>query len=163
MTVVQLPSVTAPVRPPVGGIPGARVLVSSVPSDSHVWNLIVLQLLIEEMGAEVVNLGPCVPVETLRQACREHRPDCVVISTVNGHGYFDGRQLITELRADDQLAGLPVVIGGLLHTGGGDTRAVRADLLACGFDEVFPVAGGAAEAAEQVLRRFLTARLAARP
>lgn len=42
-----------------------NVVLSTIPSDSHTWNLLFLQLLLEEHGCEVTNLGACVPVATL--------------------------------------------------------------------------------------------------
>ncbi|BAU88404.1 methylaspartate mutase [Streptomyces laurentii] len=53
---------------------GRRVLVSSVSSDSHTWNLVFLQLLLEDLGHEVTNIGACVPDELLIAECRRHRP-----------------------------------------------------------------------------------------
>jgi methylaspartate mutase sigma subunit len=117
--------------------PRPLVLLSSVSSDSHTWNLVFLQLLLEETGHDVVNLGACVPDELLLAECAEHRPDAVVISTVNGHGHVDGRRLIARLRADERLAGLPVVIGGKLGVDGGRDTGVAGELVAAGFDAVF--------------------------
>jgi len=117
--------------------PRPLVLLSSVSSDSHTWNLVFLQLLLEETGHDVVNLGACVPDELLLAECAAQRPDAVVISTVNGHGHVDGRRLIARLRADERLAGLPVVIGGKLGVGGGRDSGLASELAAAGFDAVF--------------------------
>ncbi|KAA2254456.1 hypothetical protein F0L68_30190 [Solihabitans fulvus] len=114
-----------------------RVLLSSVSSDSHTWNLVFLQLLIEELGHEVVNLGACVPEDELVAQCLRHDPDLVVISTVNGHGYADGRRLIGALRRTGELAAVPVVIGGKLGVAGAADEQYAAELLALGFDAVF--------------------------
>ena len=140
------------------GKTGLTMLVSGVASDSHTWNLVALQLLLEEMGHQVVNLGACVPVESLLAACRANRPDCVVISTVNGHGHVDGAAVISALRADPGLTGLPVVIGGKLSVLGEDNIRIRADLLEHGYDEVFHVGAGGAEAAVEEFRRFVAQR-----
>jgi methylmalonyl-CoA mutase cobalamin-binding subunit len=136
-----------------------KFLVSTVPSDSHVWNLVVLQLVLEEMDHEVVNLGACVPVELLLRACRDERPDCVVISTINGHGHVDGAQIITALRADPELSGLTVVIGGKLGVEGDADAALRDELLQHGFDEVFQVAAGDTGEAIASFREFVAARV----
>jgi methylaspartate mutase sigma subunit len=133
-----------------------KFLVSSVPTDSHTWNLVVLQLLIEEMGHQVVNLGACVPVHLLLSACRAERPDYVVLSTVNGHGQADGARVIHALRADPALAGLVVVIGGRFGTRGDAGPGLRAR----GYDAVFPAdVDGPARAVEQ-LREFVESRAA---
>lgn len=114
-----------------------KVLLSSVSSDAHTWNLVFLQLLLEETGHEVVNIGACVPDDLLIAECAEHRPDVVVISTVNGHGHVDGTRLIERVRADPALRGLTVVIGGKLGVAGAADHACAAELLDAGFDAVF--------------------------
>lgn len=120
------------------------VVLSTLASDAHTWNLVFLQLLLEGMGHRVINLGPCVPDDLLVAECRGHRPDVVVISTVNGHGHIDGARVIGRLRAEEALADVPIVIGGKLTTHG-DARQVSAGLLAAGFTMVFddatPLAG----------------------
>lgn len=117
--------------------PRPLVLLSSVSSDSHTWNLVFLQLLLEETGHEVRNLGACVPDDLLVAECLAHRPDVLVISTVNGHGHVDGRRLITRLRAEPDLAGLPSVIGGKLGVAGAGDTDLAAELAGAGFDAVF--------------------------
>lgn len=112
------------------------VIVSSVASDSHTWNLVFLQLLIEELGYTVVNLGACVPDGVLAAECRERNPDLIVLSTVNGHGYQDGMRVIQRLRATEGLAATPTVIGGKLVTELVDGAPLD-ELVAAGFDGVF--------------------------
>ncbi|GAB2975351.1 cobalamin-dependent protein [Amycolatopsis acidiphila] len=117
-------------------MPGV-VIVSSTPSDAHTWNLVFLQLLIEEYGFHVVNLGPCVPEDLLVSQCCLHRPVLVVISSVNGHGYQDCLNLIGRLRRHARHEPMRVVAGGKLsvNQAGAEGRSVR--LLAAGFDEIF--------------------------
>jgi methylmalonyl-CoA mutase cobalamin-binding subunit len=129
-----------------------RVIVSSVSSDSHTWNLVYLHLLIEELGYDVVNLGSCVPDEVLIAECRRVQPDLVVISSVNGHGHLDGRRLIGRLRSEPDLEQLPVVIGGKLGTRGAQAGTYAPELLAHGFDAVFEDASG-----PERFRRYLGA------
>ncbi|MCC8245575.1 cobalamin B12-binding domain-containing protein [Saccharothrix luteola] len=118
------------------------VVVSGVASDSHTWNLVFLQLLVEELGYPVVNLGPCVPDEVLVERCRHLRPGLVVIGTVNGHGGQDALRVIERLRGVPELAATPVVIGGKLGVSGDVSRHTPA-LLAAGFDAVFEDGGEA--------------------
>ncbi|MFC6935970.1 cobalamin-dependent protein [Actinomadura yumaensis] len=87
-------------------------VVTSTPSDSHTWGLVVLQCVLEEAGYAVRNLGACTPVARVLDECRAVRPDLLAVSTVNGHGRVEGAELITALRGDPDLAGLPAVIGG---------------------------------------------------
>ncbi|MFG2723424.1 cobalamin B12-binding domain-containing protein [Streptomyces sp. NPDC048416] len=117
--------------------PRQTVLVSGLASDSHTWNLVFLQLLIEEQGYDVVNLGPCVPDELLVQECLDRAPAMLVLSSVNGHGHQDGLRVIRKLRDEGGLAGLPAVIGGKLGITGGEGGGHAAELVAAGFDSVF--------------------------
>jgi methylaspartate mutase sigma subunit len=113
------------------------VVVTGVASDAHTWNLVYLQLLIEELGYEVVNLGPCVPPHLVVRRCRELDPALVVVSTVNGHGFQDGMALIKAVRAAADLTRMPVVIGGKLGVDDDESDARLAELTAGGFDAVF--------------------------
>jgi methylaspartate mutase sigma subunit len=117
--------------------------VTSVSSDSHTWNLVYLQLVLEELGHRVVNLGACVPDDLVVAECRRDRYDLVVVSTVNGHGYLDGARLIRRIRACPELAATPVVIGGKLGICGPGRRSSE-ELLAAGFDAVYEDAAGMA-------------------
>jgi methylaspartate mutase sigma subunit len=113
------------------------VVVSGVSSDSHTWNLVYLRLAIEELGHQVRNLGACVPDELLVQECLTSRPDLIVLSTVNGHGFIDGMRLIARVRACPELATMPVVIGGMLGISGPDGQRSHDRLLAAGYTAVF--------------------------
>lgn len=116
---------------------GLSVVVTSVASDSHTWNLVFLQLTLEELGHRVTNLGACVPDDLLVTECLRLRPDLVVVSSVNGHGALDGARLIRRIRAVPELASLPVVIGGKLGITGPGGADSREQLRAAGFDAVF--------------------------
>ncbi len=112
-----------------------NILLTGTASDSHTWNLVYLQLLLEELGHPVRNLGPCVTDELLTGACTAEEPGLVVISSVNGHGYRDGLSAVRALRG----AGftLPVVIGGKLGVAGTGDPEQRRRLLDAGCDAVF--------------------------
>jgi len=116
---------------------GLTVLVAGGTSDSHTWNLVFLQIMLQEAGYQVVNIGPCVPEQLLVDRCRDVTPDLVVIGSVNGHGYQDGELAILALRAEPDLAALPAVIGGKLGVEGKQDEVLRARLLDAGFDAVF--------------------------
>ncbi|MFK0235662.1 cobalamin B12-binding domain-containing protein [Streptomyces vinaceus] len=114
-----------------------RTVVSGLSSDAHMWNLVYLQLLLEDRGHRVSNLGCATPDTEIVRACRTERPDLLVISSVNGHGRLDGLRLIRALRAVPALRGLPVVIGGKLGVDGRDRAGAAAHLTAAGYDAVF--------------------------
>jgi methylaspartate mutase sigma subunit len=128
-----------------------NVLVSSMASDSHTWNLVFLQLLLEELGYRVTNLGACVPDDLLVAESVRHNPDLIVLSSVNGHGFNDGRRVIARLRATRALGHTPIVIGGKLGTTGAESQpSCSAELIARGFDAVFT-----GEAGVDLFRLFL--------
>ena len=140
------------------GHPPLNFLLCSVPSDSHMWNLVALQLVIEEMGHRVVNLGPCTPIDQVIGACLGERPDCVVVSTVNGYGHVDGARLIVALRSDPRLASLPAVIGGKLGVHGDRDAGLGVDLRRLGYDATFSVGAADAHSAMAAFRSFVELR-----
>jgi methylaspartate mutase sigma subunit len=73
-------------------------LLTTIESDSHSWNLVYMELLLKEQSFRVVNLGPCAPVPKTIAAIAEFGPDVVVVSTVNGHGYLQGKTLAVSIR-----------------------------------------------------------------
>ncbi|MGV9878486.1 cobalamin B12-binding domain-containing protein [Streptomyces sp. NPDC003006] len=117
-------------------------MVTSLASDAHTWNLVYLQLLLEEWGHEVVNLGACVPDELLLDSCLRLTPDLTVVSSVNGHGFHEGKRVIGKLRAREELARTSVVIGGKLGIGGAGGRERASALTEAGFDGVFEEGSG---------------------
>jgi methylmalonyl-CoA mutase cobalamin-binding subunit len=106
------------------------------------WNLVFLQMLLEEHGIEVINLGICVPDEVIIEQCRHSRPDALIVSTVNGHGYLDGLRLIERLRSQPDLVSLRVVIGGKLGIRGADNAQFVEELKVNGYDAVFEASAG---------------------
>jgi methylaspartate mutase sigma subunit len=113
------------------------VIVTGLASDAHTWNLVFLELLLEELGGRVSNLGACTPNDTVVRECLTQRPGLLVVGSLNGHGVRDGLSLIGALRAETALLTLPVVIGGKLDTTGGGDGRTAARLMAAGFDAVF--------------------------
>jgi methylaspartate mutase sigma subunit len=130
-------------------------------SDSHTWNLVYIQLVLEELGHDVINLGPCVPDRELIAYCQSAQPDLIVLSSVNGHGFADGMRVIAALREVPGLAARPVVVGGKLDTVGGDPHVAR-QLLAAGFDAVFAESAGVSAAQTLSAFRSFVASVASR-
>ncbi|MFE0653935.1 cobalamin B12-binding domain-containing protein [Streptomyces sp. NPDC059534] len=114
------------------------VMVTGLPSDAHTWNLVFIQLLIEDLGHHVVNLGPCISQDEIVESCGKFQPDLLVVSSVNGHGFQDAEELIRTIRSRWELAGLPAVIGGKLGVLGAEGRAGSGRrLVEAGFDAVY--------------------------
>ncbi|GAA2437739.1 hypothetical protein GCM10010191_60910 [Actinomadura vinacea] len=137
MTEVTARTGVPPSPPRPSGRTGQTAVVASTPSDSHTWGLVVLQCVLEEAGFFVRNLGACCPAALLLSECRAAPPDLVAISTVNGHGRVEGADLISVFRRVPGLSDVPVVIGGMLTTGGADHREVVAELTALGYTGVY--------------------------
>lgn len=117
-----------------------KILLTNVSSDSHTWNLVFMQLLLEYMGHEVFNLGACCPDELIIDRCEAEHFDLLVVSTVNGHGNIDGERLIRKLRARQDMAQPMAVIGGKLGIHGEADSSHLQRLLDAGFTAVFNAA-----------------------
>ena len=114
-----------------------RAVVTGLPSEAHTWGFVYLQLLLEEEGFGTRVLPSCTPFEVILRTCLEFEPDLVVISSTNGHGAFEGRSFIRDLRHAVPEFGGKIVIGGMLsNTLLPDERIART-LLQDGFDGVF--------------------------
>jgi methylaspartate mutase sigma subunit len=116
-------------------------LLATIPSDSHSWNLVFMQMFLKEQGFQVLNLGICVPMEDVLRACQEHRPELVVISTVNGHGYLEGVELARRFDRLDIRRDFKLVIGGKLGIRQSRERLRASELLSAGYDGVFHGSG----------------------
>lgn len=112
-------------------------LLATVKSDSHTWNLIYIQLLLEELGFNVLNLGPCVSPRDTIQAIKDNKPLFVVISSVNGHGWVEGESLY-QLAASELMDSCPeFLIGGKLSVRESDEKEIVERLSEIGYSGVF--------------------------
>lgn len=111
-------------------------LLTGLRSDSHTWPLVYMHLLLEEKGFEVINLGATTPIDEVLEVVDRHDPEILVISTVNGHGLFEGKQIAAKLGQSGKAA-TPKVIGGLLTTDPAEVPAAKAELEKFGYDGVF--------------------------
>lgn len=114
-----------------------RAVVATVPSDSHMWNMVFIELVLREHGWDVLNLGACTPPDLVVETCLAERPDMLVISSVNGHGHIGGRKVIGLIRQQSELDYMPAVIGGKLGTLGADNSVFADPLVAAGYSAVF--------------------------
>ncbi|MFF9341115.1 cobalamin B12-binding domain-containing protein [Streptomyces sp. NPDC014773] len=119
-----------------------------------------MQLLLEDLGFEVRNLGACTDVADLVEVCRTEPPALVVLSTVNGHGHIEGPAYAGAIGSLPGRGGITMVIGGKLGVDGAGGQYADA-LLAAGFDGVF--GPGEAELARFRARVAALARTAPRP
>lgn len=122
---------------PTGSVDDPTVVLATISSDAHSWNLVVLQLLLEEAGHTVCNLGPCTPPADLIAACLDYTPALIVLSSVNGHGLLELPEVVRTLRRQPRLGGGILVAGGKLTTSGGLSATEIGSLRADGVDRVF--------------------------
>jgi methylaspartate mutase sigma subunit len=113
----------------------AEIVICTIPSDAHSWNLIYLSLLLRELGYLADVIGPCTSLDQLRCVITERCPVLVVLSTVNGHGLIQAPVVLEHVRR--QAPHVPVVAGGKLSIGDVPDDEIRRRLLDQGFDEVF--------------------------
>lgn len=118
-----------------------KCILSTIESDSHMWNLVYMQLVLEECGYETLNLGCCVSEQETIQTVKKYAPDLVVISTLNGHGYVQGRSLVENYRKSLGNRGPTIVIGGNLSTQISTNAELGKDLVQAGYDAVFTGSG----------------------
>jgi len=114
-----------------------NVILSGTPSDSHMWNLIFMELFLQENGCRVRNLGPCVPVHEIYDSLEESPFDLVVISSVNGHLFQDAMKIITPsfCYAPNQLP--PFLAGGKIGISQKSAEFQKKRLIKLGYDDLF--------------------------
>lgn len=114
-----------------------KVLLTTIPSDSHTWNLVFLELFIEELGHKVMNLGACVPTDLLLEKANAHRPDIIVVSSINGHANIEGVALAKAIKSCDRLRDTHLIIGGKLGVKGKADVGYIKKLTSAGFHAVY--------------------------
>lgn len=114
-----------------------KALLATIPSDAHCWNLIYLQLILEENGFQVHNLGPCTPMDKIEKACYSLRPDFIIISTVNGHGCIEGKKVLERVKNIPHMTKTPIYIGGKLSTSTNLSYMYAMELELAGFTKAF--------------------------
>lgn len=90
---------------------GRRLLLAS--SDVHEHAIIVLQELLRQAGAEVLNLGAEQNPSDVAQAAQERDVEAVLVSTHNGMALEYAQRLQAEL--EQRGLRLPVLMGGVLN------------------------------------------------
>lgn len=108
-------------RQAIAALPGAgrgpRILLTSVPDESHVLGLLMVEALFALEGAECIPLGTQMPLLEIGRAAVAHRADIVGLSF---SAAFPGRQIPALLLQLRQLLPAPVA----LWAGGSGVRRV---------------------------------------
>lgn len=111
-----------------------KTLLTSTPSDSHTWNLIYMELFLQENGCHVYNLGACVPIQKFSQAIDTFQPELVVISSINGHLFQDAIEMIKGLECKNSPR---FIAGGKIGISTHSMHFQKVKLKQLGYDEVF--------------------------
>jgi methylaspartate mutase sigma subunit len=114
-----------------------KVLLTTIASDSHGWNLVFMEMFLQEKGWPALNLGTCVPAEMVVKCCGEGEIDLVVVSTVNGHGWMEGLELAGRIQAELGEQRPWLAIGGKLGVSAAEEEARAEELRRAGYDGVF--------------------------
>ncbi|MCE3230498.1 MAG: methylaspartate mutase [Alphaproteobacteria bacterium] len=114
-----------------------NVILTSTPSDSHTWNLIFMELFLQENGCSVRNLGPCVPFQEIHETLAGSFFDLVVISSVNGHLFQDAIKIITSFSRNGFAQLPPFVAGGKMGISEKNAAFQRKKLVKLGYSDVF--------------------------
>ena len=94
---------------------GKRVLVACVGSELHEIGARMVADLFEYHGWDSIYLGAAVPVEAIKSAAAEHRPDLVALSVTMPQHLPHCREAVKQLRKQDQ--GIKIAVGGNAFSG----------------------------------------------
>lgn len=115
---------------------GLSVVIGVPGDDVHVAAIRLAERLLTAVGYRVVNLGVMVAVSEIVDACREHRPAAVILSSSNGHALANCGTVPEALAA--ARLDVPVYLGGHLVVGRRDWSEVLSRFAGLGFGGVFP-------------------------
>lgn len=88
------------------------VVLGTVQGDIHDAGKDLFQLLLTVYGFTVRDLGVDVPAEDFVKEAREHQPIAVGLSCLITGAYTSMKATVELMRAQPDLAGIPIVIGG---------------------------------------------------
>ena len=94
---------------------GKRVLVACVGSELHEIGARMVADLFEYHGWDSIYLGAAVPVEAIKLAVGEHRPDLVALSVTMPQHLPHCREAVKQLREQDP--GVKIAVGGNAFSG----------------------------------------------
>ena len=114
-----------------------KLVLGVIGADVHAVGNQILFHAFTEAGFEVTNLGVMVSQEEFIQAAIETAADCIIISSLYGHGELDCRGL-REKCDEAGLEGILLYVGGNIVVGKQPFEEVEKRFLDMGFDRVFP-------------------------
>lgn len=116
---------------------GKIVLVMGViGADVHAVGNKILNYVFEQNGFRVINLGVMVSQKEFVDAAIEANADCIVVSSLYGHGEIDCDGLRDKCK-EAGLNNIKLYVGGNLVVGKQDFETVKKKFLDMGYDRVF--------------------------
>ena len=119
-----------------GGTDERRALVCAVEDELHEIAVLCVELLLEEMGWDVKNMGANTPFYALNDALKKHRPGLVCISSTANMALSRNAREYEEFRAAARSAGARVVLGGEGFRDENIRQRFPADLYASNFQDL---------------------------
>ncbi|MCL2671503.1 MAG: methylaspartate mutase subunit S [Clostridiales bacterium] len=113
-----------------------KIVLGVIGSDVHAVGNKILYHAFTDAGFDVTNLGVMVSQEEFIEAAVETAADCIVVSSLYGHGELDCRGL-REKCDEAGLHGILLYVGGNIVVGKQPFAEVEARFHAMGFDRVF--------------------------
>jgi methanogenic corrinoid protein MtbC1 len=89
-----------------------RAVVCTVEEEMHELAVRCVQLLLEEKGWNVVNLGAHTPFYAMADAIEKHNPQLICVSSTANMALSRNAREYDQLRAAAEKRGVPVVLGG---------------------------------------------------
>ncbi|MGI6214270.1 MAG: methylaspartate mutase subunit S [Christensenellales bacterium] len=112
------------------------LVLGVIGADVHAVGNQILYYAFSEAGFNVVNLGVMVSQEEYIEAAIESNADCIVVSSLYGHGELDC-QGFREKCDEAGLEGILMYVGGNIVVGKQPFEEVEKRFKAMGFDRVF--------------------------
>ena len=114
-----------------------RIVLGVIGADVHAVGNKILEMVLEEAGFEVINLGVMVSQEEFINAAVESDAGAIWVSSLYGHGEIDCRGL-RERCVEAGIGHILLYLGGNLTVGEAAFPAVERRFREMGFDRVFP-------------------------
>ncbi len=112
------------------------IVLGVIGADVHAVGNQILYYAFSEAGFNVVNLGVMVSQEEYIEAAIESNADCIIVSSLYGHGELDC-QGFREKCDEAGLEGILLYVGGNIVVGKQPFEDVEKRFKAMGFDRVF--------------------------
>ena len=113
-----------------------KLVLGVIGADVHAVGNIILYHAFTDAGFNVTNLGVMVSQEEFIEAAIETAADCIIVSSLYGHGELDCRGLRDKC-FEAGLEGILLYVGGNIVVGKQPFEDVEKRFKAMGFDRVF--------------------------